>query len=51
MARVKQTARKQANTGGKAPRKQVIGSKAARKSSPTIEGVKNHIDTDQELLH
>ena len=37
MARTKQTARKQAAPGGKAPRKQV-GNKAARKSAPTIPG-------------
>ena len=37
MARTKQTARK--STGGKAPRKQ-LGTKAARKSAPTIGGVK-----------
>ena len=40
MARTKQTARKQASAAGKAPRKQVIGSKAARKSAPAIGGVK-----------
>ena len=40
MARTKQTARKQATAAGKAPRKQVIGSKAARKSAPAIGGVK-----------
>ena len=39
MARVKQTARKQAVTGGKAPRKQV-SNKAARKSAPIQGGVK-----------
>lgn len=39
MARTKQTARKQATTGTKAPRKQ-IGSKAARKSAPIQGGVK-----------
>ena len=38
MARTKQTARKQ--TGGKAPRKQVLGNKAARKSAPATGGVK-----------
>ena len=37
MARTKQTARK--NTGGKAPRKQVPA-KAARKTAPSISGVK-----------
>ena len=40
MARTKQTARKQASAAGKAPRKQVIGSKSARKSAPAIGGVK-----------
>ena len=40
MARTKQTARKQASAAGKAPRKQGIGSKAARKSAPAIGGVK-----------
>ena len=40
MARTKQTARKQASAAAKAPRKQVIGSKAARKSAPAIGGVK-----------
>ena len=39
MARVKQTARKQAMTGGKAPRKQV-SNKAASKSAPIQGGVK-----------
>lgn len=39
MARTKQTARKQ-TTSGKAPRKQVMGNKAARKSAPAIGGVK-----------
>eukprot|EP00694_Reclinomonas_americana_P002456 EC787965.1.p2 GENE.EC787965.1~~EC787965.1.p2 ORF type:complete len:138 (+),score=48.58 EC787965.1:48-461(+) len=38
MARTKQTARK--STGGKAPRKQLLASKAARKSTPTTGGVK-----------
>jgi len=38
MARTKQTARKQ--TGGKAPKKQLIGTKAARKSAPQNGGVK-----------
>ena len=37
MARTKQTARK--STGGKAPRKQ-LASKAARKATPSTEGVK-----------
>jgi hypothetical protein len=37
MARTKQTARK--STGGKAPRKQ-LATKAARKSAPTVGGVK-----------
>ncbi len=37
MARTKQTARK--STGGKAPRKQLAG-KAARKSAPSVGGVK-----------
>ena len=40
MARTKQTARKQASPAGKAPRKQVVGSKAARKSAPAVGGVK-----------
>ena len=40
MARTKQTARKQAVPAGKAPRKQVLGNKAARKSAPAIGGVK-----------
>ena len=41
MARVKQTARKNAGAGGKAPRKQVvIGTKAARKTAPSAAGVK-----------
>ena len=39
MARTKQTARKQAATGAKAPRKQ-LGNKAARKSAPISSGVK-----------
>src|SRR3569623_1406231 len=38
MARTKQTARK--NTGGKAPRKQVPSTKAARKSAPATGGIK-----------
>jgi histone H3 len=37
MARTKQTARK--STGGKAPRKQ-LATKAARKSAPSIGGIK-----------
>ena len=41
MARVKQTARKNAGASGKAPRKQVaIGTKAARKTAPSAAGVK-----------
>ena len=40
MARKKQTTRKQESAAVKAPRKQVIGSKAARKSAPAIGGVK-----------
>lgn len=41
MARTKQTARKQTRAvGRKAPRKQVIGNKAARKSAPASSGVK-----------
>lgn len=41
MARTKQTARKQTGaTAGKAPRKQVLGNKAARKSAPATGGVK-----------
>jgi len=41
MARTKQTARKQTTgTAGKAPRKQVLGNKAARKSAPATAGVK-----------
>ena len=39
MARTKQTARKQTGaTAGKAPRKQVLGNKAARKSTPATTG-------------
>ena len=41
MARTKQTARKQAVPSGKAPRKQV-GSKAARKSAPSLGIKKPH---------
>jgi len=41
MARTKQTARKQTTgTAGKAPRKQVLGNKAARFSAPATAGVK-----------
>ena len=40
MARTKQTARKQAPTAGKAPRKQVASKQAARKSAPSIGGIK-----------
>jgi histone H3 len=40
MARTKQTARKQTTPAGNAPRKQVVGSKAARKSAPAVGGVK-----------
>jgi histone H3 len=41
MARTKQTARKQTTgTSGKAPRKSIIGTKAARKSAPATNGVK-----------
>ena len=40
MARTKQTARKNATVAGKAPRKVVVGSKAARKSAPAMAGVK-----------
>ena len=41
MARTKQTARKQTGpTAGKAPRKQVQSSKAARKSAPAHGGIK-----------
>ncbi len=40
MARTKQTTRKQTTPAGKAPRKQVVGSKAARKSAPAVGGVK-----------
>jgi histone H3 len=39
MARTKQTARKNASTGGKAPRKSVgVSHKAARKSAPQSSG-------------
>jgi histone H3 len=41
MARTKQTARKQTGaTAGKAPRKQVLGNAAHRKSAPATGGVK-----------
>ena len=41
MARIKQTARKQAGHGGKAPRKAVVAAKtAARKSDPMDMGIK-----------
>jgi len=41
MARTKQTARKNTGaTAGKAPRKQLLGNKAARKSAPAQGGVK-----------
>ena len=40
MARTKQTARKQTTPAGKAPRKQVVGSKEDRKSAPAVGGVK-----------
>jgi len=41
MARTKQTARKNTNvTAGKAPRKQLLGNKADRKSTPASGGVK-----------
>ena len=40
MARTKQTARKQANTGGKAPRKSIASKTAARKSAPIEMGIK-----------
>ena len=40
MARTKQTARKQAPTAGKAPRKQVGSKVAARKSAPSMGGIK-----------
>ena len=39
MARTKQTARKQAPTAGKAPRKQVASKQAARKSAPSMGGI------------
>ena len=40
MARTKQTARKNAAVAGKAPRKVIVGNKAARKSAPAMAGVK-----------
>ena len=40
MARTKQTARKQAPTAGKAPRKQIASKQAARKSAPSMGGIK-----------
>ena len=41
MARTKQTARKHTGeTAGKAPKKQMIGNKAARKSAPASIGIK-----------
>ena len=40
MARTKQTARKQTNQGGKAPRKSIASKSAARKSAPIEMGVK-----------
>ena len=40
MARTKQTARKQTPTAGKAPRKQVGSKVAARKSAPSMGGIK-----------
>jgi len=41
MARTKQTARKNTSaTAGKAPRKQLLSSKAARKSAPATGGIK-----------
>ena len=40
MARTKQTARKNATTGGKAPRKTAVANKAARKSAPQHGGLK-----------
>ena len=40
MARTKQTARKQTNTGGKAPRKSIASKTAARKSAPIDMGIK-----------
>ena len=40
MARTKQTARKNASTAGKAPRKQLASKQAARKSAPSMGGIK-----------
>ena len=40
MARTKQTARKNTGTAGKAPRKQLVSNKSARKSAPATGGVK-----------
>ena len=40
MARTKQTARKQATTAGKAPRKSIASKTAARKSAPIEMGIK-----------
>ena len=40
MARTKQTARKQTNTAGKAPRKSIASKTAARKSAPIEMGIK-----------
>lgn len=40
MARTKQTARKSTTSGGKAPRKQILASKAARKTAAIVGGVK-----------
>lgn len=40
MARTKQTARKNTGTAGKAPRKQLVSNKSARKSAPANGGVK-----------
>jgi len=40
MARTKQTARKNTGTAGKAPRKQLVANKSARKSAPATGGVK-----------
>ena len=40
MARTKQTARKIVPTGGKAPRKQISNKQAARKTAPSMGGIK-----------
>jgi len=40
MARTKQTARKNTGTAGKAPRKQLVSNKSARKTAPATGGVK-----------